>query len=370
MSHHPSASRRGPFRPGDRVQLTDPKGRKYTISLTRDGHFQSTRGSFRHAELIGAEEGTVLQTEDGRRFLALRPLVSDYVLSMPRGATVVYPKDAAQIVHVADVHPGARVFEAGLGSGALALSLLAAIGPEGRLVSCERRPEFAEIAQGNVRSWFAGADLPWTVEVGEASDVLAAMREGELDRVVLDMLAPWELIGVSAHALRPGGVVLAYVATTTQMSRFVEGLRESEAYTEPEASATLVRTWHLEGLAVRPDHRMVAHTGFLVVSRRLAPDSRPLRPVRRPARQAYSEPPAWAEDLAERGISERKLRKVRRDVAHRADVEETGESAAGRHGRLVRERIDEELRERRQARRTAHGPGGGGEPDGPPGGVG
>ena len=152
--------------------------------------------------------------------------------------------------------------------------------------------------------------------------------------------------------------------------KLVEGLRESEAYTEPEASETLVRTWHLEGLAVRPDHRMVAHTGFLVVSRRLAPDSRPLRPVRRPARQAYSEPPAWAEDLAERGISERKLRKVRRDVAHRADVEETGESAAGRHGRLVRERIDEELRERRQARRSAHGPGGGGGPDGPPGGVG
>ena len=223
MTGPTSSRRRGPFKAGERVQLTDPKGRQYTISLTGDGYFQSTRGSFRHSELIGREEGTVVETEEGRRFLALRPLVSDYVLSMPRGATVVYPKDAAQIVHAADVFPGARVFEAGLGSGALTLSLLAAAGPGGHVLSAERRPEFAEIAEANVRSWYGEECPPWTIRTGEALDALEGLEEGELDHVILDMLAPWDLVEAAARALRPGGVVLAYVATTTQLSRFVEG---------------------------------------------------------------------------------------------------------------------------------------------------
>ncbi|MDO4887133.1 MAG: tRNA (adenine-N1)-methyltransferase [Actinomycetaceae bacterium] len=362
MSPSNPSRRRGPFRAGERVQLTDPKGRRYTISLTRDGYFQSTRGSFRHSELIGRDEGSVISTDDGKSFLALRPLVGDYVLSMPRGATVVYPKDAAQIVHVADVFPGARVFEAGLGSGALALSLLAAIGEDGHLLSVERRPEFAEIAQANVRSWYGENCPAWSVQIGEAADVLGSLEPGGLDHVVLDMLTPWEMIGPAARALRSGGVILAYVATTTQMSRFVEELRDSEAYTEPEASETLVRTWHLEGLAVRPDHRMVAHTGFLVVARRLAADSPPLMRKRRPAKAAYSQAPAWAEaadDASwadERTISQRKLRKVRRDVAHRADVEETGDSTPGRHGRAVSDRLEAELRQAAEQGR-------GGEPE-------
>lgn len=346
-----SSRRKGPFRAGERVQLTDPKGRQYTISLTRDGYFQSTRGSFHHRDLIGSEEGTVLTTEDGKRFLALRPLVSDYVLSMPRGATVVYPKDAAQIVHMADIYPGARVFEAGLGSGALALSLLGAIGEEGHLLSVERRPEFAEIAQGNVLSWYGDACPPWTIERGEAADVLNALDEGDRDHVILDMLAPWEMIEPAAHALRPGGIILAYIATTTQMSRFVEGLRESNRFTEPVASETLVRTWHLEGLSVRPDHRMVAHTGFLAMARRLAPGVEPLQPTRRPAKAAYSEAPAWEAEYAERTISERKLRKVRRDVAHRADVELTGDSTGGENGKRIKEKIERELAERLEQRR-------------------
>ena len=401
MSQSTGDRRRGPFRAGERVQLTDPKGRQYTISLTRDGYFQSTRGSFRHSALIGAEEGTVLETEDGRRFLALRPLVSDYVLSMPRGATVVYPKDAAQIVHMADIFPGARVFEAGVGSGALSLSLLGAVGANGHLLSAERRPEFAEIARGNVESWY-GPDLPpWDVEIGDAADVLDGLEPGSLDHVILDMLAPWEIIDSAAHALRSGGVILVYVATTTQMSRFVEDLRSSESFTEPAASETLVRTWHLEGLAVRPDHRMIGHTGFLVVARKLSGSSEPLVQKRRPAKAAYSEAPAWvtgagdvargagarggegvgdsgaavgdggggaesgsgagdadadasqvadesrwAADLGERTIAPKKLRRVRRDVAHRADVEETGESAGGRHGQEIREKIEAELAER------------------------
>ena len=352
MTGPTSSRRRGPFKAGERVQLTDPKGRQYTISLTSDGYFQSTRGSFRHGELIGREEGTVVETEEGRRFLALRPLVSDYVLSMPRGATVVYPKDAAQIVHAADVFPGARVFEAGLGSGALTLSLLAAAGPGGHVLSAERRPEFAEIAEANVRSWYGEECPPWTIRTGEALNVLEELEEGELDHVILDMLAPWDLVEAAARALRPGGVVLAYVATTTQLSRFVEELRASGLFTEPSASETLVRTWHLEGLAVRPDHRMVAHTGFLALARRLAPGVEPLQPTRRPAKAAYSEAPAWEAEYAERTISERKLRKVRRDVAHRADVEETGRSEAGRHGRALKEKIEAEVEERAREKKA------------------
>lgn len=185
--------RRGPFRPGERVQLTDPKGRHYTINLTVDGYFQSTRGSFRHSELIGKEEGSLITTEEGREFLALRPLLSDYVLSMPRGATIVYPKDAAQITHMADIYPGARVFEAGVGSGALSISLLQAVGPQGFLLSAERRPEFAEIAQANLVSWWGSNPENWQVECGEAADILAAHPAG-FDRVILDMLAPWEII--------------------------------------------------------------------------------------------------------------------------------------------------------------------------------
>ena len=339
-------SRRGPFRAGERVQLTDPKGRQYTISLTTKGYFQSTRGSFHHSELIGAEEGTVINAGEGRRFLALRPLVSDYVLSMPRGATVIYPKDAAQIVHTADVFPGSRVFEAGLGSGALTLSLLGAVGAEGHVLSVERRPEFAEIAQGNVTSWYGGDVPPWDVQIGEADELLAGLPEGDRDQVILDMLAPWDMLEGAAHALRPGGVILAYVATTTQMSRFVEDMRASKSFTEPVASETLVRTWHLDGLAVRPDHRMVAHTGFLVVARRLAPESEPLIVSRRPAKAAHSQPLAWEEDIAEKAISPKKLRRVRRDVAHRADVEETGESDQGVHGRQISERIETELANR------------------------
>ncbi|MGO3083635.1 tRNA (adenine-N1)-methyltransferase [Ancrocorticia populi] len=338
--------RRGPFRAGERVQLTDPKGRQYTISLTHKGFFQSTRGSFRHSELIGADEGTVIEAGEGRRFLALRPLVSDYVLSMPRGATVIYPKDAAQIVHTADVFPGSRVFEAGLGSGALTLSLLGAAGYEGHVLSVERRSEFAEIAQGNVTSWYGANVPPWSVEIGEADEALVSLPQDDRDQVILDMLAPWEMLEGAAHALRPGGVILAYVATTTQMSRFVEELRDSSNFTEPVASETLVRTWHLDGLSVRPDHRMVAHTGFLVVARRLSPQSDPLVLSRRPAKAAHSEPLAWEEEIGERAISPKKLRRVRRDVAHRADVEETGKSDPGAHGKAVSERIEAELRDR------------------------
>lgn len=360
MSNYPhplgAERRRGPFRAGERVQLTDTKGRKYTTLLTHEGYFQSQRGNFHHRELIGQPEGTVFETETGHVLQALRPLVSDYVLSMPRAATPVYPKDAGQIIQQGDVFPGARVFEAGVGSGGLSLSLLAAVGPGGHLTSCERRPEFAEIAQANVESWYGAEVPPWDLMVGDAADALYEMEAESLDHVVLDMLAPWEIIASAAHALRSGGVVICYVTTTTQLSRFVEKLRDSECFTEPEAFETMLRTWHLDGLAVRPDHTMVGHTGFLVVARRIARGSTPLVPKRRPAPAARPDVPEWENwdlaDLPEREISAKKLRKVRRDVAHRADVELSGSMLAGDNSLRIRRRLDEEAEERNRRRQT------------------
>lgn len=317
--------RRGPFRLGDKVQLTDPKGRLTTIVLTEQQVFHTHRGSFSHDDLIGAPEGTVVATTAGVEYLALRPLLSDYVLSMPRGAAVIYPKDAAQIVTMADIYPGARVVEAGVGSGALSLSLLRAVGDSGSLLSVERRADFAEIALANVRDFF-GADHPaWQVEVGDLDAVLPQQAgAGTVDRVVLDMLAPWENIGVCADALASGGVLLAYVATATQLSRLAEDLKADGRFTEPQAWESMVRGWHLEGLAVRPQHRMIGHTGFLLTSRRMAPDTAAPVRRRRPAPGAYSEPTAQftetelSDDLAERTVSAKKLRKVRREQNRRA----------------------------------------------------
>src|SRR5690606_12595840 len=210
--------RRGPFREGDRVQLTDPKGRPTTLTLRAGAMLHTHKGSFGHDALIGAPEGTVVETTGGVPYLALRPLLSDHVLSMPRGAAVIYPKDAAQIVTMADIYPGARVAEAGVGSGALTLSLLRAVGDSGSLLSIERREDFAAIARGNVETFFGGPHPAWRLEVGDLQEVLpTAVEPGTLDRLVLDMLAPWECLDAAAQALAPGGVLLAYVATTTQL---------------------------------------------------------------------------------------------------------------------------------------------------------
>ncbi|WP_371152109.1 tRNA (adenine-N1)-methyltransferase [Buchananella felis] len=313
------ASRRGPLKYGDRVQLTDAKGRMHTIVLLEGGYFHSHRGSFRHSELVGLPEGTVHTTSTGAQYLVLRPLLSDYVLSMPRGAAVIYPKDSGQIVQMADIFPGARVVEAGVGSGALSMSLLSAVGEYGQLISFERREDFAEIAQGNVDLWFGRRHPAWRVEVGDLAERLPQVVEpGSIDRIVLDMLAPWENLQVCADALAPGGVLLCYVATVTQLSRVVEDMRASELFTEPHAWESLVRDWHLEGLAVRPDHRMVAHTGFLVTARRLAPGHQPPLRSRRPAKGAYTGEEVWtSQDLGERPTSDKKVRKVKRDVTAR-----------------------------------------------------
>jgi tRNA (adenine57-N1/adenine58-N1)-methyltransferase catalytic subunit len=263
----PRAVRRGPFSSGDRVQLTDPKGRVHTILLEPGRVFHTHRGALPHDDLIGAPDGSVIASTGGTPYLALRPLLADYVLGMPRGAQVIYPKDAAQIVVMGDVFPGARVLEAGAGSGALTCSLLRAVGDRGRVLSCEVRPDFAEIARRNVEAFHGGPHPAWTLSVGD----VAHCAEDGFDRVVLDLLTPWEVLDVVERALLPGGVLVGYVTTTPQLSELVEGLRARGGFTEPRAWETLVRDWHAEGLAVRPDHRMIAHTAFLVTSRRLAP---------------------------------------------------------------------------------------------------
>ncbi|WP_456585376.1 tRNA (adenine-N1)-methyltransferase [Blastococcus sp. SYSU DS0973] len=257
----------GAFVAGDRVQLTDPKGRLHTVVLTPGKQFHTHRGAIEHDDLIGAPEGSVVHSTANTGYLALRPLLSDYVLSMPRGAQVIYPKDAAQIVGFGDVGPGMRVLEAGAGSGALSCSLLRAVGAEGSLTSYERREDFLDVARGNVGAFFGEVPANWTLRLGDLADHPA---DEVVDRVVLDMLEPWAVLPTVAAALRPGGVLVGYVATVTQLSTYVEALRAQGAWTEPYAWETLMRPWHAVGLAVRPEHRMVAHTAFLVTARRLA----------------------------------------------------------------------------------------------------
>jgi tRNA (adenine57-N1/adenine58-N1)-methyltransferase len=272
------------------VQLTDPKGRHHTITLVPGRVFHSHKGALPHDELIGQPEGIVATTPSGVPYLVLRPLLRDFVLSMPRGATVVYPKDAAAIVGLADVFPGATVVEAGAGSGALTCSLLRAVGPTGRVVSFERRSDFAEVARGNVERFLGGPQAGWQLIVGDLADGLGEVQPaGTAHRAILDMLAPWDCVDAVAEALVPGGILVAYVATTTQLSRLAETLRADGRFTEPQASELLLRTWHLEGLAVRPDHRMTGHTGFLLSTRRLAPGTVLPAKRTRPAKGAYGE---------------------------------------------------------------------------------
>src|ERR1700723_3443032 len=318
---------RGPFAAGDQVQLTDPKGRMHQIVLSSGGTFHTHRGALSHDDLIGQPEGSVVTASSGTAYVALRPLLADFTLAMKRGATIVYPKDAAQILAYADVFPGARVLEAGAGSGALSCWLLRAVGPDGELVSFEARADFAEIARENVRKYFGevpgwwrlvsaplsaraaldpsfrtdrayslrqdsgpvgGADESGPADAGPADsdptstiasapapgpahdpDESTAGGTGTFDRVVLDMLAPWENVADAARALIPGGLICCYVATTTQLSRIVEELRGHGSFYEPAAWETLYRGWDVGGLGVRPDHRMTGPTGFLVPPRGL-----------------------------------------------------------------------------------------------------
>lgn len=334
-------NRRGSFRPGERVQLTDERGRITTITLQQGGEYHSHRGFLKHDELIGAPEGTVIENTHGFLYQALRPLYKDFVLSMPRGAAVVYPKDAAQIIVKADIFPGARVVEAGVGSGALSIALLRAVGDDGCVHSFERREEFAEVARANIETMFGGAHPAWKLSIGDLQERLPEVEQpGSVDRVVLDMLAPWECLDAVAQALAPGGVLICYVATVTQMSRLAEGLRADGRFTEPECDETMVRGWHVEGLAVRPDHRMVAHTAFLIVTRRLADGAVRLSPKRRASKNDFTDDDmnAWVPmNVGEREVTDKKVRRALRDAknlaehaahAHRVAVAESQEETS------------------------------------------
>ena len=264
-------ARRGPLRAGERVQLTDERGKLHTITLLAGESFHTQHGVLHHDDVIGGPEGVVIENTHGFQYQVLRPLVSDYVLSMPRGATVVYPKDSAQIIHAADIFPGARVVEAGVGSGGLSISLLRAVGDHGNVFAYERREDFAEIAEANVTTFFGQPHPGFSITLGDVQEeAVKHHAPGSIDRVVLDMLAPWETIDAVATLLAPGGVWLNYVATATQLSRLHETIRDDGRFTPVEASETIIRDWHLDGLAVRPQHRMVGHTGFLLMTRRLA----------------------------------------------------------------------------------------------------
>ncbi|MDD7925719.1 tRNA (adenine-N1)-methyltransferase [Actinomycetospora chibensis] len=273
--------RSGPFRPGDRVQLTDPKGRHFSLVLERGQSYHTHRGAIAHDKLIGAPEGSVVLSAANTPYLALRPLLPDYVLAMPRGAQVIYPKDSAQILMWGDVFPGARVLEAGAGSGALTCSLLRAVGPAGHVRSYEVRADHAEHAVANVERFYGERPENWDLRVGDLAD---HDPEETADRIVLDMAAPWECLDVVRATLVPGGVLVGYVATTTQLSSLTEALREQSCWTEPQAWEAMVRPWHAVGLAVRPEHRMIAHTAFIVTARRLADGVTPPRVQRRPSR--------------------------------------------------------------------------------------
>jgi tRNA (adenine57-N1/adenine58-N1)-methyltransferase catalytic subunit len=254
-----------PLAPGDRVLLVDNRKRRHLITLAVGGEFHTHAGIVRHDDLIGRPEASTVRTTRGARLTAVRPTLSEYVLEMPRGAQVIYPKDLGPILMLADVYPGARILESGVGSGALTTALLRAIGPTGHVTGYELREDFAKRAVANVHG-FLGEDVPLDVHV---RDVYEGIDERNLDRVVLDLPEPWRVVKHAVEALRPGGIFVVYLPTILQVGRLREALAE-EPFGMVETLEVLHRGWHVEGQSIRPDHRMVAHTGFLTAGRLLA----------------------------------------------------------------------------------------------------
>ncbi|MGI9118664.1 MAG: tRNA (adenine-N1)-methyltransferase [Acidimicrobiales bacterium] len=265
-----------PLRRGERVVIVDSKGRQYLLELVEGGTFHSHTGILDHAQLLGQDEGVTVRSTTGARYTAMRPTLADFVVRMPRGAQVIYPKDLGAILMLADIHPGVRVLEAGVGSGALSMALLRA-GAE--VVGYELRADFAAVARENVAS-FLGDELAGHYRV-EQRDVYAGIAEADLDRVVLDLAEPWQVVKHAEAALRPGGILVAYTPSITQVVHLREVLAET-GFEMAETVEFMARRWHVEGQAVRPDHRMVAHTGFLTSARLLGPIPGGLKPARVP----------------------------------------------------------------------------------------
>ena len=370
--------RRGPLSVGERVQLTDRRGRRLTVMLEPGGLTQTDHGLLPHEAMIGLPEGSVVVTisadkwrqmrhkQDvdtdteapdrakpwkssrgigGWAFTVMRPRLEDYILSMPRGAQIMYPKDVARVILLGDIRPGMRVLESGAGSGAMSLGLLDAIGTEGKLTSIERREEFARVAMGNATVFFGRRPAQWDLRTGDFDTLAADLPEDEFDRIVLDMLDPWNRLQQAYRVMAPGGVLTAYVTTTTQLSRLAEALRVDGRWTEPEIMESLERSWKADGLAVRPEHEMIGHTGFLLTSRAMAPGRQALRKHVRATKDYRTDvdqgrPPAKSndlgheremvdlanlEDLELRRVSDRKLRKVLRDLDHQVRTLQGGQ---------------------------------------------
>ncbi|WP_240606250.1 tRNA (adenine-N1)-methyltransferase [Euzebya rosea] len=257
-----------PLSVGDTVILMDRKGRRFMFELEEGKDYHFHRGIIRHDQLIGQPEGSTVVSTMSAKLTAVRPTTVDWTLKAPRGAQVVYPKDQAMIVTLGDVVPGSTVIEAGAGSGALTCALLRAVGPEGRVISYELREDHAEVALANVTRRMGGHPENWSLTV---ADLAEALTEHRCDRLVLDMLEPWAHVDAAANAVHPGGMLIAYTPTVTQVMRLREVLDADPRWGLTQTSETMHRTWHVDGLAVRPDHRMVAHTAFLTTARRMVP---------------------------------------------------------------------------------------------------
>jgi tRNA (adenine57-N1/adenine58-N1)-methyltransferase len=263
-----------PLTAGERVILVDSKGRQYLVVLAEGGEFHTHTGIVPHAELLGVEEGTTVRSSTGARYTAMRPTLTDFVLRMPRGAQVIYPKDLGPILLLADIEPGVHVFESGIGSGALSMTLLRA---GARVTGYEVREDFATRAQENVAS-FLGAEAASRYRV-DVRDTYEGIDERDIDRVVLDLPEPWQVVKHAAVAMRPGGILVAYTPSVAQVMRLHDAFEDS-GFHLAQTVEILQRTWHVEGQAVRPDHRMVAHTGFLTSARLLGEIPGGLKPPR------------------------------------------------------------------------------------------
>ncbi len=334
--------RRGVLQAGEKVQFCDRRGKKITEQLVAGGVTQTEHGLIVHDEVIGKTEGVLVTTVTAKRessvdsakpwkaaraiggwqYAVMRPRLADYVLSMPRGAQIMYPKDIAQVIQLGDIRKGLHVLESGAGSGAMSVNLLDAVGREGHVTTIELRHDFARVAEANATLYYGQRPDWWRLEVGDFDSVAAELDEHSYDRIVLDMLDPWNRLEQAHRVMAPGGILVSYVTTTTQMSRLVEALRASGVWTEPDIQETLERNWKAQGLAVRPDHQMIGHTGFLVISRAMAQGFQALKKRDRATKDTTSdideltveEREAQLEDLQLRDISDRKLRKVLRDL--------------------------------------------------------
>jgi len=257
--------RTGPLQDGEPILLVDRKERRYLLTLRAGAIADLRGGKLPHDHLIGTSEGRPVQTSRGEQFILVRPTLAEFVLEMPRGAQIIYPKDLAAILLAADVYPGAKVVEAGTGSGALTIALLRAVGPSGSVYSYEVRDEFARRAARNIEHYI-GATQCLQIRM---QDIYVGVPDRPVDRIILDLPEPWQAVQPAVAALRPGGIFLAYLPTVPQVVQLVEALGQSKSFAFVETTETLVRPWHIEGSSVRPDHRMVAHTGFLVTARRV-----------------------------------------------------------------------------------------------------